>query len=276
MSATNLISGNGLPIEAVYIMSGADFPAINRDIDWRELPCLLVAERIGASCRVRFSDGHSQIYRSGEAMIIPPYTRHRTEIIACTIPETTTYWVHINYTVAGLPLFPAIPLPVWADRRCGRTLGRIAGSFAAVGGSSLADSARIGELSYQLLSALLSLADIKKRVLGMVTERLRLAPVFAFISDHPGRTASVDELASVIGLSPSRFASLFHAVTGTTPIEYQRTARIRKASVMLLQGKKLAEIARTTGYGTPFSFSRAFKAVTGASPAAYKQRHQSM
>jgi AraC-like DNA-binding protein len=260
----------------VYISSGADFPAKNRDIDWRALPCLLVAQRIGCSCRVRFGDGRSEIYRSGEAMILPPYLRHRTEIIGCSTSKATTYWVHINYSVAGLPLFPAIPLPLRADRRHGEILGRTAGSFAAIGGSSLAASARIGERCYQLLSALLSLVDAKKRTLNLLSDRLRLAPVFAAMNDHLGRTDSVEALASVVGLSPSRFAALFHAVAGMAPVEYQRMARLRKAEVMLLQGKRLAEIADTTGYSTPFSFSRAFKASTGESPAIYKKRHRSL
>ena len=58
---------------------------------------------------------------------------------------------------------------------------------------------------------------------------------------------------------------------GTSPMEFLREARIRKATLLLTNtGKSISEIAYGCGFSDPKYFSKCFKATTGKTPSEFK------
>ena len=56
-------------------------------------------------------------------------------------------------------------------------------------------------------------------------------------------------------------------------IQYLHDYRIRKATRMLLEGKKsISEISESCGFCTPSYFGRRFQEVFGCSPREYRQK----
>jgi AraC-like DNA-binding protein len=92
------------------------------------------------------------------------------------------------------------------------------------------------------------------------------------IHENVDRAWTVESLAEVAGMSRSAFALRFKELLGQAPLEYVTEWRMQKAVQLLYHGdKKLFEIARSVGYESDATFSKAFKRVLGASPASYRQ-----
>ena len=82
---------------------------------------------------------------------------------------------------------------------------------------------------------------------------------------------TIQELATIANLSPSRFFTVFKKETGITPIEYKKRICIRNAEKMLLiSDLSIEEIAEKLGFNSSSYFRRTFKAYTGKSPREYK------
>ena len=84
---------------------------------------------------------------------------------------------------------------------------------------------------------------------------------------------TIQELAAIANLSPSRFFALFKKETGITPIEYKNRIAIRNAEEMLLiSDLSIEEISEKLGFNSSSYFRRTFKAFTGQSPREYRNK----
>ncbi|TYB47191.1 helix-turn-helix transcriptional regulator [Nonomuraea sp. PA05] len=102
-------------------------------------------------------------------------------------------------------------------------------------------------------------------------ERVRRA--LAIIAAEPGAPHSVASLARAVALSPSRFAHLFAQVTGQTPMQAVRGARVRHAAGLLeVTDLDVGQVAAASGFVSPFHFSRAFRREYGLPPRDYRAR----
>lgn len=82
-----------------------------------------------------------------------------------------------------------------------------------------------------------------------------------------GRSLSVPELAGRVGMSNSAFFEQFKAVTGTSPLQYQKDLRLMQArNELRTTGSKVSEIAYGVGYESSAQFSREYARKFGCSP----------
>lgn len=95
-----------------------------------------------------------------------------------------------------------------------------------------------------------------------------------YIISHFNCKLQIDELAEFCNLSSSHFMHLFKEQTGTSPLAYQQTLRIKQAkSYLVTSSMSINEIAEQIGYSDPLYFSRVFKKITGLSPKDYRQKY---
>jgi AraC-like DNA-binding protein len=96
---------------------------------------------------------------------------------------------------------------------------------------------------------------------------VRISRAVAAIHREPTKNWSVEGLASVAGMSRSRFAQLFLATAGEPPLRYIHRWRLAMA-FDLLRGSNLpvSEVAHAIGYESEAAFSRAYKAMFGTTP----------
>jgi AraC-like DNA-binding protein len=95
----------------------------------------------------------------------------------------------------------------------------------------------------------------------------RISRAIAAMHDAPGHPWRNADLASVAGLSLSRFAEVFAATVGQTPMSYLRGWRLTLARRQVAGGARIKSVARDLGYGSPEALTRAFQAAYGAPPS---------
>jgi len=95
----------------------------------------------------------------------------------------------------------------------------------------------------------------------------------SLLHDRPADPWSLERLAREIGVSRSSLAERFSALIGQPPMRYLTRWRIQLACRMLRDdAAKVSAVALDVGYQSEAAFSRAFKAVVGTSPAAWRHR----
>ncbi|MBD2309592.1 helix-turn-helix transcriptional regulator [Chroococcidiopsis sp. FACHB-1243] len=95
----------------------------------------------------------------------------------------------------------------------------------------------------------------------------QLQQAIDYIQIHLNRDLSLAELASVIGISPTYFASLFKQAMGISPHQYVIQQRVERAKLMLLKTDlAIADIALQVGFSSQSHLTQQFKRVTGLTP----------
>jgi AraC-like DNA-binding protein len=84
---------------------------------------------------------------------------------------------------------------------------------------------------------------------------------------------SLGRLAREAQLSPYHFLRTFQRVTGVTPHQYVRRARLHHAATRLVTDRsQVVDIALDSGFGDVSNFNRAFRAEFGVSPRQHRSR----
>ena len=79
-------------------------------------------------------------------------------------------------------------------------------------------------------------------------------------------------LATLVNLSPSRFRHLFKQETGTTPAQYLKDCRVRKAEKMLRTTfLSIKQILKQVGIASNAHFVHDFRRKYGTTPTAYRR-----
>jgi AraC-like DNA-binding protein len=101
----------------------------------------------------------------------------------------------------------------------------------------------------------------------------RVRRVVNYIEDHLSATLSLNELASLAGVSKFHFARAFANAMGTSPHAFVMLKRLQYA-LSHSQSTRLtiADIARGCGFSDHAHFSRAFKTRFGCSPSELRAR----
>jgi AraC family transcriptional regulator of arabinose operon len=96
-----------------------------------------------------------------------------------------------------------------------------------------------------------------------------------FMKDHLQEPLQIATLAAVVNLSRSHYTTLFHRVTGYSPLKYLNHLRMQRA-VQLLHATHLSikEISDQLGFSDQFYFSRAFRKMHGHAPSEHRQRYE--
>ncbi|MEI9811654.1 MAG: AraC family transcriptional regulator [Acidobacteriota bacterium] len=95
----------------------------------------------------------------------------------------------------------------------------------------------------------------------------RVAQAIHWLREHFAEGFLVEELARQVGMSPSSFHQHFKAVTGMTPIQYQRGIRMHEARrILVVDSADIGEASFRVGYQSPSQFSKDYRHYFGKLP----------
>lgn len=96
---------------------------------------------------------------------------------------------------------------------------------------------------------------------------IKIAQAIGDIRKNYASTLTVGELAASTGMSSSSFHEHFKAVTGTTPLQFQKDIRLLEARRLVTNGAlSISTVAYEVGYESPTQFSREYTRKFGTSP----------
>lgn len=104
---------------------------------------------------------------------------------------------------------------------------------------------------------------------------VRISQVYKYTFDNYFEDISVDQLASLVHMTPTSFCKFFKKHTMKTYISFLNEVRIEKACQILLNNEteNISEAAFQVGFNNIVHFNRVFKAITSTSPRKYIAMH---
>jgi AraC-like DNA-binding protein len=100
----------------------------------------------------------------------------------------------------------------------------------------------------------------------------RIRKALSLLRARPNKELSMNELASQVGLSRSRFYDLFHLSTGHSPRAYLDMLCVESAIAKLSSGSaKIAEVSAELGFSAQSNFTRFFQQQVGIPPSEYRR-----
>ena len=97
-----------------------------------------------------------------------------------------------------------------------------------------------------------------------------------FMRDHLGDSGVVGAAAALAHLHPRTFCRRFQRAMGVSPRDYVAGLRFERARELLAESRMpVDDVAAKLGYADRSAFTKAFRARSGLTPAAYRTRFQS-
>jgi AraC-like DNA-binding protein len=133
------------------------------------------------------------------------------------------------------------------------------------------------EIHYWLLCA--SHGALLRALAQADSHASRIAQAVGAIREGFEQPIVVANLASAVGMSVSAFHLHFKAITGTTPLQYQKRLRLIEARrLMQAERQSVSTAAFSVGYESPTQFSREYTRMFGIPPVRHARGtwHSSM
>lgn len=105
----------------------------------------------------------------------------------------------------------------------------------------------------------------------------QLDPVIAFLELNYDKSPSLEEMASIINITPHHLCRLFKEVFKIRPFEYLTKVRLKKAKELMMVSDDLSikYIAKKSGYNDVSYFCAIFKEYEGITPTEFKSIQRS-
>jgi AraC-like DNA-binding protein len=125
----------------------------------------------------------------------------------------------------------------------------------------------IQEIYYRVLQTTVGGALVQLALNG--SHLSQISQVTRWIRANYQRPMSIDTLAEAASMSVTSFHRHFKAITLMTPVQYRTQIRLQEARRMLLSERRPAgAVAASVGYDSQSQFTRDYKRMYGAPPAA--------
>jgi AraC-like DNA-binding protein len=116
------------------------------------------------------------------------------------------------------------------------------------------------------------------RQIGLTDSRLsHVNRAMQWIRSHYSETMRTELLEELTGMSAASLFRHFRALTGMSPLQYQKQIRLHEARTRLVSKEgEVAAVGFAVGYESPSQFSREYHRLFGLPPKADKQRLQAL
>lgn len=105
-------------------------------------------------------------------------------------------------------------------------------------------------------------------------QKWRLKRVAEYVDEHLAAKITLQDLATIAGLSRMHFAAQFRVAVGMRPHEYLMKRRIERAVELLKQAEvSLVEVAFTVGFQTQAHFTTVFKRFVSDTPYQWRSAY---
>ena len=112
-------------------------------------------------------------------------------------------------------------------------------------------------------------SDVARAAAG---RRDQIRPVLAYVDGHCRESITLEDVAAIVHVSPSRVRHVFKEVTGVSFKEYVTQVRVAEAKRLLLgTDQSVADVAHAVSYTNINQFYKVFSRSCGVSPGEYRR-----
>ena len=239
---------------------------VEYDYSKQPRPCHNIVFMLEGKCTIQANDTTIQL-KQGDILFIPKNTTYKSQWYAT--PKTVFHSLHFSFHPKNDMLANHnIPIQL-LDNTHFHDLYRLLKDIEQYQFSKNADSFLAIAAFYGICGKLFSKIKISETKPFNKT----LSPAIAYIHQNYKRQFTVEYLANLCFLSPSRFYYLFKKQIGVSPIVYKNKISVQNSAQELLSNKELSikEIAQKHGFSSPIYFERLFRNVMGKTPSQYRK-----
>lgn len=210
--------------------------------------------------------------KSGDILFIPKNTTYKSEWFPN--PKAVFHSLHFNFLAKNDPLLNKnIPVQL-LDNTQFEQLYALLKRIEITQYSKNTDSFFALSAFYELCGSLLNGIKIDKSTSTNKT----ILPAIFYIEQNYTRSFTVERLANLCYLSPSRFYYLFKQQTGISPIVYKNKIAIQNSLYDLLYNNELSikQVSEKHGFSNINYFERLFKQFIGNTPSNYRKEENSL
>ena len=121
--------------------------------------------------------------------------------------------------------------------------------------------------AYELASSTFAKVEVS-------SESRRVLKVKEFINTHMNDELRLEQLANLVGMTPTAFSRFFKLRTGKTLSEYIVDIRLGQAARLLVDtADSVSEICWNCGFNTLSNFNRLFRKRKGCSPTEFREKY---
>ena len=231
-------------------------------------------------------DGIEHLQKAGSCAFLLPYTPHRFSAIDSEdTPIIAHIWFELDFlTSHGYDIFTYGKATTHFEKK------EIPDVFDFAGKEDLsiktvreiiAEFDKRSDMSFDKIAALIAelfrLACREEKKIKITAPFRRQAEgvnrAAEYIEKNFRKKLSLDELCEIAGTSRRSFTANFKTVTGITPNEYILSARLSRASFLLISSDRLYDdIAKESGLYNHSNLARVFLKSLGETPTAHRER----
>ncbi|MEU3693852.1 GlxA family transcriptional regulator [Streptomyces narbonensis] len=192
--------------------------------------------------------------------------------------RATTGWRHTGELAARHPRIQVDPLGTVVEDGSFLTAAGIFGGLDICLHILRSDhGARVAvETARELINPLQFDADkVQDAIEQEIMDSAGIEPTLQWLETRLGQAVTLPDIAAHARTSISSVTRRFRTHTGHTPLQYLLHARIAEARRLLRETEiPVEQIAARTGFTSPATLRRPFRALTGTTPRAYRQTYR--
>ncbi|MDR2672296.1 MAG: AraC family transcriptional regulator [Coriobacteriales bacterium] len=155
----------------------------------------------------------------------------------------------------------------------GKLPEQIFNSLYEVAGGAGTSLHRLKVMEILLLLDELDVSEVAKTPYFYKTQVEKAKAIERYLSENLSRHHTIEDLSLRFGFPATSMKLCFKGVFGSSIYAYVRNQRMSTAAMMLRQSQaRVTDIAAAVGYENASKFSKAFRAVMGASPNEYRKQ----
>lgn len=231
-------------------------------------PCHNFVFMLEGECLIETTSKTHHI-KPGDILFIPKGTTYISHWV--TSPNAIFHSLHFSFQPKNDPLFNKnIPIQILPNDNFDK-LYDLLKNIESCQFSKSVDSFNALSSFYGLCGQLLSSVTL----LPSKQINKNIIPAIQYLECHYESKISIEQLASLCFISPSRFYFLFKQQTGVSPIVYKNQLIIQHVAQELLYNPEdtITNIAKKYGFSSLIYFERLFKKIVGKSPSQYRNEN---
>lgn len=217
-------------------------------------------------------NGEQILVDQPSVIFLPRPTTHHFESCSDVNLELVCASIDLG-SPASNPLFEAFPdcvlLPLTAFQGLEPILDVLFfEAFEDHSGRQVALDNLVGYFVVLLLRNLIETGNYSVGVLAGLSD-VKLSKAITSLHEKPENPWTLEQLASVAGMSRARFAEHFKETVGSTPMGYLSRLRMGIVQTLLKQGYSIKQVAPKVGYQSAAAMTRTFTSRFGMSPSEW-------